>query len=135
MVPVVFRTPRSLGALNVAGVGMAIAAMTTAAFMVADRNRPEWAVIVGIPSVLVGSLWAAMLRRRERVTEKNIPVGWVLSVPLAALNSAFACALLFTLDSPQIAAFAGGMFIGATFGVLIWGPALIIVLILFGLPI
>ena len=62
MIPVVFRTPRSLAALNVTGVGMAIAAMTTAAFALGDANKPEWSFIVGVPSLLVGAVWAAMLR-------------------------------------------------------------------------
>jgi hypothetical protein len=134
MIPVVFRTPRSLAALNVTGVGMAIAAMTTAAFALGDANKPEWSFIVGVPSLLVGAVWAAMLRRREVTTGMNIPVGWVLSVPLAALNAAFACGLMLTIDAPRILSFVGGMFLGATFGVVLWVPGLLLVLLLFGLP-
>jgi len=135
VIPVVFRTPRSLCALNVCAVGFAIAAMTTAAFMLSGPSRHwGWPVIVGIPTVIAGSLWAALLRRRETVG-KNTPVGWVLSIPLAAFNGGLACALLCaSTGTPQPAAFVGGVVLGMTFGAIIWVPALAVVLLLFGLP-
>ncbi len=116
-------------------MGLAIAAMTTAAFMWGTHEQNRWAVIVGIPSLVVGTLWAAMLRRRETIGTRRIPVGWVLSVPLAALNGSLACAMLLTTDSPSVWSFAAGAVLGATFGVMAWAPGLALVLVLFGLPI
>jgi len=135
VIPVVFRTPRSLCALNVGAVGLAIAAMTTAAFTLGDPEHGNWAIIVGIPSLLVGTLWATMLRRRETIGPKRIPVGWVLSVPLAAFNGSLACAMLFTMQEPRLFSFIGGAILGATFGVLLWAPGLLLVLMVFGVPI
>jgi hypothetical protein len=135
MVPVVFRTPRSLAALNVIGVAMAIAAMTTAAFMMFEGRPDSWPLIVGLPSVFIAGLWAAMLRRRETLTGRRIPVAWLLSVPLAAANGGLACGLMLFHDSPRVTSLVGGFFLGATFGVIIWAPALVLVLLFFGLPI
>lgn len=134
MIPVVFRTPRSLGALNVLAVGFAIASATTAAFTLADAHE-AWPVIVGAPSLFVGLVWAMILRRRDTIGSTNIPLGWLLSVPLAALNGALACGLLMTLESGHDAgSFFGGMVLGATFGILLWAPGLLLVLLLFGAP-
>jgi hypothetical protein len=135
VIPVVFRTPRSLSRLNIASVGLAIAAMTTAAFMWGSPGQKgSWPIIVGLPSLVVGMVWATMLRRRETVAN-GVPVGWVLSVPLAAFNGSLACGLLMFLDSPQAMSFLGGAVLGATFGVVLWAPGLLMVLVLFGLPI
>lgn len=134
MIPVVFRTPRSLAALNVAGVALAIAVVTSSAFMVLWTTDPNtvWPVIVGFPTLAVGVMWATLLRRREKIG--HIAIGWFLSIPLAALNAGIACALMLASQSPHAGSLLGGMFLGATFGVIIWAPALAIVLMLFGLP-
>ncbi len=134
VIPVVFRTPRSLAALNVAAVGLAIAAMTTAAFTVGEP-RTHWSIIVGLPSLAVGLVWAAMLRKRETIGHSQFPLGWALSIPLAAVNGAVACGLLFASESHELGSFFGGLFLGATFGVVLWAPGLLLVILLFGLPI
>lgn len=134
MVPVVFRTPRSLATLNVGAVGLAIAAMTTAAFTMGEP-RTHWSIIVGIPSLFVGLVWAGMLRKRETLGRSQLPLGWALSIPLAAVNGALACGLLFLSESHDIGSFFAGLFLGATFGVIAWAPGLVLVLLLFGLPI
>jgi len=135
VIPVVFRAPRSLRALNVSAVGFAIAACTSAAFIAADPMRWRWSILAGLPTVIVGSVWAAMLRGKATVAGR-VPVGWVLSIPFAALNAGLACGLAFLWDTPQTPmSFFGGLVLGATFGAIIWVPALVSVLVLFGLPI
>jgi hypothetical protein len=135
MIPVVFRSPRSLRALNVSAVGFAIAAMTTAVALWIGGPAWRWAVIVGVPSLAVGMLWAAVLRLRRPVGDHGLRLGWVLSLPLAAANGGLACGLMFAWDMPGTAPFVGGFVVGATFGVLAWAPGLVAVLVLFGVPI
>jgi len=138
VIPVAFRTPRALRALNVAAVGSAIAAMTSAVFLHAESTSLFhswiWAVTAGAPSLVVGVVWAMLLRVRATVGTRGVPVGWVLSVPLAALNGALACGLALSFDSGA-SAFLPGVVLGATFGALAWVPGLLAVLTLFGLPI
>jgi len=136
VIPVVFRTPRSLARINVIALGLAISAMTSASFMTLwEEERVCWPIVVGVPTFVVGAAWGALLRRRERVGWLNL--GWILSVPLAALNAGVACGLMLCADrmEPTLAAFLGGVVLGATFGAIIWVPALALVLLLFGLPI
>ncbi len=77
MVPVVFRTPRTLGALNVCAVGLAIAAVTTAAFTLFGADpRIDWSITAGLPTVVAGIAWAALLRSRDKFGSSNIPLGF-----------------------------------------------------------
>jgi hypothetical protein len=134
VIPKSFRTPRALRALNVIAVGCAIAAMTTAVAFSCDAAW-RWSIVAGLPTLVVGTVWAVMLRMRETVGVRGVPVGWVLSVPLAALNGALACGLMFFWDQHDAGAFFGGAVLGATFGAIAWVPGLSTVLVLFGLPI
>ena len=141
-VPVVFAAPKTLRALNVAAVGASISACTAASFMyLIAPHEWTWALIVGIPTAFCGALWATCLRWRK-TTRTGVRYGWLLSVPIAALCSALSGGAFFAFDvgsfdkgSNSIASFIGGALLGGTFGVVVWLPALLLVLALFGLPI
>ena len=137
-VPVVFAAPRSLRVLNVVAVASSLAACTTAAFMSMMRVESwSWALDAGLPTLLVGFAWAALLRWRRRVPGLGVRWGWISSVPLAALNGALAGGLVLASSGPSDALrlFGMGAILGATFGVVFWGPALVAVLLAFGAPI
>ena len=140
-VPVVFGAPKNLRALNVAAVGASVAACTAAAFMyLLSPHGWTWAFIVGLPTAFCAALWAVCLRWRK-TTKTGVRYGWLLSVPLAALCSAMSGGVFFAFDmaaferGPGIGSFVGGALLGGTFGVVIWLPALLLVLAAFGLPI
>ena len=137
-VPVVFAAPRSLRVLNVLAVASSLAACTTAAFMSLMRvDSWSWALDAGLPTLLVGFAWAALLRWRRRVPGLGVRWGWISSVPLAALNGALAGGLVLASSNPTdaVGMFGMGALLGATFGVIFWGPALVAVLLGFGAPI
>jgi hypothetical protein len=141
-VPVVFRTPRALRVLNVAAVGASVAACTASAFMyLLSPYQWTWTFIVGLPTAFCASLWAVCLRWRK-TTKTGVRYGWLLSVPLAALCSALSGGLFFAFGmgafeerTARIGTFVGGVLLGGTFGVVVWLPALLLVLAAFGLPI
>ncbi|HEY1957253.1 MAG TPA: hypothetical protein VGH28_16655 [Polyangiaceae bacterium] len=134
-IPVVFSAPRSIRLLNVVAVATSIAACTIAAGVAVSPADWSCAIYVGLPTVFVAYVWALCLRWQKE-TGSGRRWGWFLSVPLAAMNAAMACGTMFALQgdaSPE--AFGGGAILGATFGVIVWLPAMFLVLALFGLPI
>ncbi|HEY2365546.1 MAG TPA: hypothetical protein VGH87_04130 [Polyangiaceae bacterium] len=144
-VPVVFRSPRALRVLNVAAVAASVAACTTAAFMyLLKPHEWTWALVAGLPTAFCAAIWAMCLRWRK-TTKTGVRYGWLLSVPLAALNSALAGGAFLAIDAfypyetketgATLGGFIGGALLGGTFGVVVWLPALIAVLAVFGLPI
>ena len=136
-IPVVFGAPRSLRVLNVVAVATSLAAFTSAACMAIGRGGSTWAVVAGVPTFFIAWLWALCLRWQKETTGFGLRWGWFLSIPLAALNGALTCGAFFTASTPgrAIATFPTGALLGATFGILCWGPALVLVLLLFGVPI
>lgn len=141
-VPVVFAAPRSLRATNAVAIAGALAACTAAAFMhLMNQSSWTWGLVAGVPTFVVGGIWARLLHSKRTTTRSGIRLGWLLSVPLAALNGALSGAMFLLFDgmggngTASIGAFIGGGLLGLTFGVIFWAPALVLVLILFGLPI
>ncbi|HEX4515117.1 MAG TPA: hypothetical protein VH054_16340 [Polyangiaceae bacterium] len=142
--PVVFRSPRAIRVLNVIAVGASVAACTTGAFMyLLKPHEWTWALIAGLPTAACAALWAVCLRWRK-TTKTGVRYGWLLSVPLAALNSALSGGAFLAIDAAgfgtdaggaSIGGFVGGALLGGTFGVVVWLPALIAVLAMFGGPI
>jgi len=143
-VPVVFRSPRALRVLNVTAVAASVAACTTAAFMyLLKPHEWTWAIVAGLPTAFCAALWAVCLRWRK-TTKTGVRYGWLLSVPLAALNSALSGGAFLAFDAFRsdadsagntMGGFVGGALLGATFGVVVWLPALLSVLAIFGIPI
>jgi hypothetical protein len=90
---------------------------------------------VAVPTLVLGTLWARLLRAKRRLGTSNIRAGWLASFPLAAANAGVACALQVSGD-PLTPDGALGLFVaGATFGGIVWVPALVMTLLCFGLPI
>ncbi|TAK27855.1 MAG: hypothetical protein EPO40_16120 [Myxococcaceae bacterium] len=126
MTPSSFRNLRALERLNVAGVGLSLAALTAAIGLHLDGN-PSTAFGVGVPTLDFGTLWARLLRWPRTLMGTSLRVAWLLSVPLAAANAALAAALVFGgaeshLRGGEVLMFLG---MGATLGVVVWGPALL----------
>lgn len=138
VIPGPFQTRRALKILNVGAVGLALAAVTSAV-LTGMLHEPAGAtsLATGIPTLLVGSLWAWALRRPGTVRNTSFRWGWVASMPLAMLNGALASGALMGFAGPQVdmERFFLGAFLGATVGSLIWFPALVGTLICFGVPI
>jgi hypothetical protein len=128
-----FKNRQLLETLNVAGAGLSLAAATTTLL----NYFPANAFSVGIPTLLIGTFWAWLLRQPKKVPIFGYPVslGWLLSIPLAMLNAAIACGFLMLKESIGGWGFGLGMIIGATFGAIIWVPALLLTILFFGVPI
>lgn len=135
-----FRARQRLEALAVAAVGVSMAAATGAVFRALMGNGGNGAVVwyTAVPTLVLGTLWAVLLRWRKTVGTTSLRMGWLLSVPLAALNGGLAAGLLLLNDrSPAggLERFFLGMLMGTTFGAMFWIPGLVMVLMAFGAPI
>lgn len=138
--PHTFRSLDLLRRLNIAAVGLSLAAATATIFsrMIGTPNEyGTVAIVTGFPTLVLGLLWAKVLRSRKTVGKSKFRQGWILSIPLAALNAAFACGFLLACESGSdpVMRFFLGMFAGATFGALFWVPALLATFLFFGLPV
>lgn len=139
LLPRTFRSISLLRTLNVLAVGLSLAALSAAvfAFVFGASEAGAMGVIVGAPTLALGTAWAALLRHRATIGQSRVRWGWLASIPLAALNGGLACALLFaggqTGDTP-VERFVFGLFAGVTFGAFVWVPALVATILLFGLP-
>lgn len=140
MIPAAFRSQRALVVLNVAAVGLALAAATAAVFAVVFSSvAGATALVTGLPTWIIGTGWALLLRWPKTVGKSSFRWGWVASMPLAMLNASIAAALLFA-TRPNVGAMHPtelliGALLGATIGAMFWVPALIATLVCFGLPI
>lgn len=146
MIPAAFQTPRVLRIINIAAVGFALAGIVAPLLGYGFSSAGPFAhfssvgsigVLGGLPTLLCGMLWAWLLRLPKTVGKKrSIRAGWLASIPLAMLNSGLTAALLLTVERPfHLINFVLTVAFGATFGVFLWGPALLITLAFFGLPI
>ncbi len=128
MIPSVFRRSRLAAALNVAAIGFALAAVS--ASLLSDMGRPL--VVVGT-TLLVGWPWATLSRARS-AAGKTLFRGWwwFASAALAMFNAGLAAGLGGRFATTDL---VSGFFIGATYGVIVWGPALAATIICFGIPI
>jgi len=135
MIPAAFAAPKVLRRLNIAAVGLALAASTAAVF--GSVGHEFSGLVTGVPTLVIGMLWAWVLRLPNTIGRSTIRWGWLMSVPLAALNAGLAGGLLLAADGSgnTVQKFFGGMAFGATLGVFFWMPALLLTLAAFGLPI
>jgi hypothetical protein len=132
----VWRSSRLVAVANVLAVAlsMAVAAATAVGIVFRDFNRSAMATLCA--TVLLGAVWAALLRVRATVGKNAVRVGWILSLPLAALN-AVAAEVVFALivrGSGGTASLWTAVRVGLLNDAVYWLPALVIVLVLFGLP-
>lgn len=153
--PKTFRSPAFLRVLNVVSVGASLGAATGVVLgsvfgggflgpvPAYDSHLPRFegrvAAASAISTLLVGVLWAIVLRSRTTIGKSPVRVGWVVSIPLAIANAATACGSIFALErssmDSSMTAFFQGAFAGATFGAICWLPALVATLLCFGVPI
>ncbi len=135
MIPAAFAAPKVLRRLNIAAVGLALAASTAAVF--GTMGHEFSGIVTGVPTLVIGMLWAWVLRLPNTIGRSTIRWGWLMSVPLAALNAGLAAGLLLASEGTgdKVQKFFGGMAFGATLGVFFWMPALLLTLAAFGLPI
>lgn len=134
----VFRSRKALEALATAAVGTSLAAATGAVFCKIFGGDGAIGLVAALPTLLLGTLWAKLLRSPRTVAGTTIRLGWLLSVPLAAANAALAAGLLFASGESggkAITNFFLGMLMGATIGAYFWIPGLLLTLLLFGVPI
>ncbi len=138
-----FRSLRLLRGLNVIGVGCALATLTGVVFGVffgggSVSSWREAAMVTSAPTLVVGMVWAAMLRWRRTVGRRQMRLGWALSVPLAILNATLAASLMFADTRPLssvLLMLVPTLLMCATLGAMFWVPALAATLLLFGAPI
>jgi hypothetical protein len=135
MIPKAFQSRKSLRNLNIFAVGLSLAALTaTLLGRIGSASDPLIQVVgTALPTLLLGALWASLLRISKTVGGTQLRIGWVLSIPLAALNAA--CAAALTTASEGIEKSLAMFLAGGTLGFVLWGPALLLTLLFFGLPI
>jgi hypothetical protein len=140
MIPAGFKALKWLRGINVFAVGAALAGLTGSVFAATKFLHSDAAVITSTATTfLIGVLWAITLRSQRRVTRWKLHAGWLLSPIFAMLNASLAVGWLMTADvgghsETTIMRFGAGMLVGATFGSIVWIPALIATLLCFGLP-
>ncbi|RYE84822.1 MAG: hypothetical protein EOO75_17655, partial [Myxococcales bacterium] len=137
MLPATLRSSRALSCLSVVSVGLAMAAVTGAFFGAmfgGGAGIGPVAAVTALPTLVVGTAWAALLRSRRTVGHSNLRLGWLLSLPLASLNGGLAAALMLILKD-HANQWLEGVAIGMTLGAVFWFPAMLVALTLFGVPI
>jgi hypothetical protein len=137
MIPPAFQTPRALKVLNIGAVGFALASVVAPLLETFPSGTGLMGIVGGVPTLLIGMLWAWLLRQPQTVGTSSIRRGWVASIPLAILNAALTAGLLVMSESSPdgLGKFVMGLLVGATFGAIIWIPALLATLLCFGVPI
>ena len=138
MIPTSFQTARALKIINIGAVGLALSSVVGAVIVGVFAQHGLGGAISGLPTLVVGLLWAWLLRNPKTLAKSPIRVGWVASVPLAMFNAALSAALLFSISessSFRVTIFLAIAAYGATLGAIAWIPALIATLVCFGLPI
>jgi len=128
-----FRERRNAAALNVMGVGASLAACTGAVFRMMWAQTATYAAL---STLVIGTIWAASIRIRAR--RKGVPVGWLMSPVFACVNAMLCMALMAISDGHSSTSYFDTLGIvvlgGGLIGAIIWIPALVITLLLFGLP-
>ncbi|MEP7125789.1 MAG: hypothetical protein ABJE95_32965 [Byssovorax sp.] len=139
MIPTSFQTLRALKVLNIGAVGLALAGVVGAVlalFFHQASVHPLVAACASLPTLLCGLLWAWMLRRPATVGKTSIRWGWVGSIPLAMINAGLTLAVMISFSTTfDPGRFFLAILLGATFGAMVWIPALLATLACFGLPI
>jgi hypothetical protein len=134
MTPGWLRSSRALAILSTIGVAMSLAGAAASIItralgqpFFADLKHPSWPIAV--PTFVLGTAWVACLRWRSFVGGSRLRIGWVLSVPLAAMNAGVACSIVAA--GSALSTFVLGVLVGA----IVWVPALLATLVCFGGPI
>lgn len=128
--PEAFRAPRVLRWLNILAVGSSLSAAT--GLVLGTFMGASVALASSVSTLFFGVAWARIVRIRRR----GRPVGWLVAVPLASMNAGAAfCIDRIDPASPfSLSHIVTAFVVGATVGVFVWGPALVVTLALFGAP-
>ena len=141
MTPTAFQGARILRTLNVVAVGFGLGAIVGVLLPMVLHVSGFY---VGLSTLVVGLVWARVLRIRATIARTSMRWGWLASVPLAAANAALACGLLMVSEGgsswvgaaeASLRNFGIGALLGATVGAIVWIPALFLTLFCFGMPI
>ncbi len=140
MVPRPFQSLRLLRNLNIVAVGLALATVTSAIFGLIVSSSGQFglaAFVTGLPTLLIGGVWAAVLRWRKTIGSSPVRWGWLASVPLAMTNAGLAASVLMAAegDSVRLSAAVLGFVLGCSVGAIVWVPAMLTTLVAFGVPI
>jgi hypothetical protein len=140
------QTPRWLKRVNIVAVAAAIAAATAllgmAYFKLASKSTSEQLYIgsnrggAAVVLLSVGLTFAHAIAWGLARREALWPAVWRrwICVPLAASNAGTVGASMALVMEDSVARALLGFFVGATVGVVVWGPALLVTLGLFGIP-
>ncbi|MCL2726323.1 MAG: hypothetical protein FWD69_18030 [Polyangiaceae bacterium] len=135
----IFRSLTALRVLNVLAVGFSLAAATGSVLgslgSIFGSKVSSAVCASSLATLFYGLLWALALRHRATIGKSSVRIGWLASIPLAMANSATAVVLANALDGSGSTNVVEMAVVGATFGALVWLPALIVTLLCFGLPI
>ncbi len=140
MVPASFQNLRALRVINIAAVGFALASVVAALVgPMLDGMTGHLATVsapCSFPTLVGGMLWAWLLRRPATVGKTPLRRGWVVSIPLAMLNSGLTAAICINpAHASEPFRFLVMIPLGAAVGAFVWIPALAATLVCFGLPI
>jgi hypothetical protein len=134
-IPVAFAARPGLRTLNLWSIAASLAAFPSAVLIHVGglhEGAWTWSVVAGVPTLLVGALWAIIVHKRSPRPHARL---WVASPLLAALNGALVGGVFLAAEQFYPPAFLGGALLGLTFGAIFWIPALLLVLVLYGVPI
>jgi hypothetical protein len=139
VIPTSFQTLRALRVLNIGAVGLSLAGVVGSVLAILFHDGYVISSLSGadaLPTLLCGVAWAWLLRRPATVGKTSIRWGWVASIPLAMVNAGLTLAVMLDRSrSFEPEKFLLSVVLGATFGAMLWIPALLATLALFGLPI
>lgn len=135
--PAMFRSLQALRRINTVSVSAALSAATTVALGSMGKPSDDLGLayfVCGITTFLACLAWMHLLRMRTMLGKTKIRLGWVLSIPIAITNASVSAGILLGAER-SLGNFFTGLFFGATLGAIVWIPALLSTLLLFGLPI
>lgn len=131
-----FGSTRTLRHLNVAAVGLSLAACTAALI---GQLMHISGLATGPSTLLAGVAWALCMRSRKTVGNTPLRRGWLWSIPIAMANAGVACGVYLAMDNgppgAMLGPFLAGLVFGPTMGLVVWLPALLLTLGCFGAPI
>jgi hypothetical protein len=145
MIPRAFNSGRALQALNVVGVGVSLAAIgtTTLLALLFHTSRPTEFVLAALPPTFVlGALWAALFRRRQIPWLRRVRLAWLAAIPFACLNAiltdigleVWSPSVHLSLADGSVMRLAFSVLGIASIGAIFWGPACLVTLLFFGVP-
>lgn len=132
-IPPVLRSNRLLATLNGLAVASAMGALAGAGAGLVFRDFDKSGLATLCATFVLGAIWAAILRVRTTVGPAKVRLGWLLSLPLAALNGVVAEMIFASLDRSDPALWRAAWH-GLVYDAPYWIAGLGIVLVLFGVP-